>query len=309
MSNLWRATTPDTVSISDNFGQREFIAAIQHLKPGKTPGPDSICSDLILHAGAALKSWLRDFLSFYLRRLKIPKICRRALVVAIPKPTKHVGYPKSYRLISLLCVIYKILEKLIYARVEPLIDPLLPKEQKGFRRGKSTVDQVVLLTQNIEDSFEAKKKAGAVFVNLTASYDTVWHHGHTCKLLRLLPDKHMVKMIMELVRNQSFTLTTGDSKQSRLRRLKNGVPQGSVLAPLLFNIYTYDLPSMIFRKFSYADDLALLHFSGNSKFLEETLSQDMSTLSAYFQTWRLKLSQTKTVTAASHLNNRKPNVS
>ena len=224
-------------------------------------------------------------------------------MVAIPKPGKPVGDPKSYQPISLLCVPCKILERLIYARVEPLIDPLLPKDQAGFRRGKSTVDQVVLLTQNIEDSFEAKKKAGAVFIDLTAAYDTVWHRGLTCKLLRLLPDKHMVKMIMELVRNRSFTLTTGDSKPSRLRRLKNGVPQGSVLAPLLFNIYTYDLPSMISRKFAYADDLALLHSSGNWKDLE-TLSQDMSTLSAYLQTWRLKLSHTKTVTAAFHLNNR-----
>ena len=114
----------------------------------------------------------------------------------------------------------------------------------------------------------------------------------------------MVKMIMELVRNRSFTLTTGDSKQSRLRRLKNGVPQGSVLAPFLFNIYTYDLSSMISRKFAYADDLALLHSSGNWKDLEGTLSQYMSTLSAYLQTWRLKLSQTKTMTAAFYLNNR-----
>ena len=114
----------------------------------------------------------------------------------------------------------------------------------------------------------------------------------------------MVKMIMELVRNQSFTLTSGDSKQSRLRRLKNGVPQGSVLAPLLFNIYTYDLPSMISRKFAYADDLASLHSSGNWKDLEGTLGQDMSILSAYLQTWRLKLSHTKTMTAAFHLNNR-----
>ena len=198
----------------------------------------------------------------------------------------------------------KIIERLIYARVEPLIDSLLLKEQAGFRRGKSTVDQVVLLTQNTEDSFEAKKKAGAVFIDLTAAYDTVWHRGLTCKQLRLLPYKHMVGMIMELVRNRSFTLMTGDSKQSKLRRLKNGVPQGSVLAPLLFNIYMYDLPSMISRKFAYADDLALLHSSGNWKDLEGTLSQDISTLSAYLQTWRLKLSHTKTVTAAFHLNNR-----
>ena len=114
----------------------------------------------------------------------------------------------------------------------------------------------------------------------------------------------MVKTIMELVRNRSFTLITGDSKQSRLRSLKNGVSQGSVLAPLLFNIYTYDLPSMNSRKFAYADDLALLHSSGNWKDLEGILSQDMSTLLLYFQTWRLKLSHTKTMMAAFYLNNR-----
>ena len=61
---------------------------------------------------------------------------------------------------------------------------------------------------------------------------------------------------------------------------------------------------MIFRKFAYADDLALLHSSGNWKDLERTLSQDVSTLSAYLQTWRLKLSHTKTVTAVFYLNNR-----
>ena len=73
-------------------------------------------------AGAALKSWLRDFLSSCLRRLKIPKIWRRALVVAIPKPMKPVGDPKSYRPISLLCVPYKILERLIYARVASILN-------------------------------------------------------------------------------------------------------------------------------------------------------------------------------------------
>ena len=77
----------------------------------------------------------------------------------------------------MLCVPYKILERLIYARVEPLIDPLLPREQAGFRRGRSTVYQVTLLTQSIENAFEAKKKAGAVFIDLTAAYNTVWHRG------------------------------------------------------------------------------------------------------------------------------------
>ena len=143
-----------------------------------------------------------------------------------------------------------------------------------------------------------------MFLDLTAVYDTVWHRGLTCKLLRLLSDKHMVRMIMELVRNRRFTLTTGDSKRSRLRRLKNGVQHGSVLAPLFFNIYVYDLPSTVSRRYAYSDDLPLLYFSNDWKDLEGVLSQDTTTISTYLQTWRLQLSHTKTVTTTFHLNNR-----
>ena len=91
-----------------------------------------------------------------------------------------------------------------------------------------------------------------------------------CKAAEVLLDKHMVKMIMEVVQNQSFIFTTSDSKQSKLHHVKNGAPQESVLAPLLFNIYRYHLPSMISKKFAYADDLALLHSSENWKDLEGT---------------------------------------
>ena len=110
----------------------------------------------------------------------------------------------------------------------------------------------------------------------------------------------MVKMIMELVRNRSFTLTTGDSKQSRLSRLKNGVPQGSVLAPSYLTSM-YDLHSMISRKFAYADDLALLHSSGNWKDLEGTIKP------RHVYTFSISqdlVSHTKTVAVAFHLNNR-----
>ena len=60
------------------------------------------------------------------------------------------------------------------------------------------MDQTVLLTQNIKNSFEAWKKAGTVFDDLTAADDTLWHHTLTCKLLKLLSDKHVVQMILEL---------------------------------------------------------------------------------------------------------------
>jgi len=99
---------------------------------------------------------------------------------------------------------------------------------------------------------------------------------------------HMVHMIMEMVSNCSFTLTTGNGQRSRLRCLKNGVPQGSVLAPLLFNIYISDLPATISRKYAYADDLTITHADGDWLAVEGALSKDMVPLGQYLQTWKLK---------------------
>jgi len=88
----------------------------------------------------------------------------------------------------------------------------------GFRHRKSEIDQVTLLTQDIQDSFSAKKKAGAVFVYLTAAYNNVRHRGLSCKLLRLLHDRHMVHMTMETVGNRSFA-TPDASPIGRHRRV------------------------------------------------------------------------------------------
>ena len=192
----------------------------RRLNPGKSPGLDSIFTEFILHVAPALKSWFCDFLISCMRQLKIPIIWRRAPIVLIPMLEKSLGDSKSYRPVSLLSIPVKTLEGLTYVRVELLIDILLPHEEAGFRHERSSIDQVTLLNQDTEDSFSAMK-TGAVFVDLTGAYDNVWHRGLTCKLLRLLRDRHMVYLILEMVGNRSFTLTTGNGKQSRLRRLKN----------------------------------------------------------------------------------------
>ena len=185
----------------------------------------------------------------------------------------------------------------------PSLIPQLPQEQAGFRKGRSTVYWVTLLTQDIEDCFEAKKTAGAVLVDLTAAYDTMWWFM-TLKLLRMLPDRHVVHFNCGGNLNPQLVLKTSDGQQSRLRRLKNGVPLGSVLAPLLFNIYIHDLPDTTSKKYGYADDLAILTAHREWKKIESTLSQDMSTLALYLRQWRLKLSEVKTVSTDFHLNNK-----
>ena len=98
LSDLWKIPTPEGHSISEPFRPEEFAAALRCLKPGKSPGLDSIFQEFILHAGSALKSWFCDFLNSCIRQLKIPKIWRRALVIAIPKPEKALGTQRAIAL-------------------------------------------------------------------------------------------------------------------------------------------------------------------------------------------------------------------
>ncbi|KAJ4934407.1 hypothetical protein JOQ06_007202 [Pogonophryne albipinna] len=291
-------------AIYAEFTAEELSEAMSKLKPGKSPGRDNIHPEFVIHQSTTTTGWLCAFYTSCYQRLKLPKTWRRTSVIALPKPNKSAEDPKSYRPISLLCVPFKILERMIHSCIEPVVDSQLPLEQAGFRRGRSTADQVTLLCQDIEDSFQDNEKAGVVYLDLTAAYDTVWLRGLHLKLLRTIPDRHMVKFIKETLSNRSFILQTSSGQCSRLRRLKNGVPQGSVLSPMLFNVYIHDLPDTASRKYGYADDLAIMLSRPMWKAMEEGLNEDMGTLVAYLRRWRQQLSVGKTVAAAYHLSTR-----
>ena len=124
-------TTPFTTS--------ELTATIKLLKGEKSQGPDNIPSEFMMHCGIKCLEWVRKFHSFCLEPTVIPKVWRRATVMAIQKSNKSADDSKSYIPTSLLCVPYKIFEKLILARINPVIEPQLPTEQAGFRQGCSKV--------------------------------------------------------------------------------------------------------------------------------------------------------------------------
>ena len=183
-----------------------------------------------------------------------------------------------------------------------MLDPHIPMEQAGYRQGRSTTEQTLALTSYIETGFELKKKTGVVFIDLSAAYDTVWRDGLMLKMAKKIKCKKMLKLIAAMTGTRQFRVHMG-ADVSKTMKLKNGVPQGSVLAPTLFNAYIADLPNTKAHKFGYADDWALAYQCERWGHLEEALGDDGNKIKEHFDRWYLKMNMTKTVATVFHLDN------
>jgi len=131
--------------------------------------------------------WLSKFFSRIIATHSIPKIWRKAKVIAVEKPEKHPRLAANYHPISLLSVCYKLLEHLALQRISPTVESLLSEDQADVRKSRSTCDQVAALTTFIENRFQQNLKTGAVFLELTAAYDTVWQNGLLYRLSKSMP--------------------------------------------------------------------------------------------------------------------------
>ena len=247
--------------------------------------------------------WIATLATNIVNSNNIPKSWRVSKVIAILKPNKEPTDPKNYRPISLLSSTYKLFERMILARLQPIIEASLPIEQAGFRKNRNCCDQTLALATHIENGFQRQEKSGAVFLDLSSAYDTVWKRGLILKLAKILKCRTTVRLIDNILSNRKFRVSLS-GKESHYKLLQNGLPQGSVLSPLLFNAYIADITETSSRKFMYADDVALVAQARSFVELERTLNEDLEKMQKYFQKWHLTLNPSKSVTRTFHLNNR-----
>jgi len=170
------------------------------------PGPEAL-------------TWLFKFFSRIMATHSIPKIWRKAKVIAVEKPGKDPSLAVIYHPISLLSVCYKLLERLALQRISRTVEGLLSPDQAGLRKGQSTCDQVAALTTFIENGFQQNLKTGAVFLDLIAAYDTVWHTGLLYKLSKSMP-YWFTQLVGLLLRDRRFRVHMGnDTSAWRSQRI------------------------------------------------------------------------------------------
>ena len=134
VNDLCRASSANA-NLSGEFTKDEMKPALKHLKPNKAARINKIRPEFILHQGGKATEWLRSFCSLCFLTSKLPKIWQWAKVITLPKPNKPLEDPKGYHPIALLCIPYKILEYLLHAHLEPVIDPNYRKSKQASTVG------------------------------------------------------------------------------------------------------------------------------------------------------------------------------
>lgn len=215
------------------------------------------------------------------------------MILKLGKPGEDV---KSYRPISLLPIISKVLEILILKRLMPIIESkdLIPNHQFGFRRQHSTIEQVHRLVEKIQTAFDRKEYCSAVFLDISQAFDKVWHQGLLYKAKRVLP-LNLYLLIRSYLSQRLFYVNC-ENEISSLHSIEAGVPQGSVLGPILYLLFTHDLPTTDgVLTGTFADDTAILTTAKDPVEASAKLQTSLDQISNWLKQWRLKANEAKSV--------------
>lgn len=274
----------------------EVNSAIKGLKPKKSPGNDEITATMIRNLPISAVRCILYIFNSMLRIGHFPTLWKLSDIVMIPKPGKDVTQVTSYRPISLLPILSKLFEKLLLKRLITHTDDnvIIPNHQFGFRKQHSTIEQVHRLTNQIRGTFENKQYCSALFIDISQAFDKVWHDGLLYKITQFLP-ANVHKLLKSYLSDRYFQIRSKKITSSR-KKILAGVPQGSILGPFLYLLFTADMPTSILTHTStFADDTAFLSTHANPVVASERLQSHINDLEKWLHQWKIKVNASKCV--------------
>ena len=277
----------------------EVNNALREVKNGKAAGPDGIHPGFLKNLGPKSKDRLLEIFNKAWKEGNLPQDWRTAIICPLLKDGKPPEKIESYRPVALTSCVGKVLEKIIGTRLSYWMERkgLMNRFQAGFRKWHSTEDQIIRIVQNCFDGLQ-KKPGQFTLVTLfdfSKAYDKVWRAGLINKLWKKSVPGRFIQFMEGWLVNRTARVRFGNS-MSKVKCMKQGVPQGSCLSPLLFTIFADDIDERLDRKVQrsmYADDVAIW-ITGTDKAKEQERMQGaVNVIHEWAEKWKMTLNPTK----------------
>lgn len=271
--------------------------AVCSMDPNKASGPDLISPRLIREGIDALSVPLCNYYNRLLLNSSFPTAWKRANVTPIYKKADP-SQPSNYRPVSLLSCLGKLMERCIHKHLYNYVisNNLITSFQSGFIKGDSTVNQLAFFYNDICKALDDGKEVRAVFCDISKAFDRVWHKGLIYKLSSIGIKGKLLHWFSNYLSNRKQRVVIANSTSS-WKNINAGVPQGSILGPLLFLIFINDIINNINSNIRlFADDTSLYIIVDSPQISANILNSDLDKIHAWSKKWLVTFNPAKTET-------------
>jgi hypothetical protein len=270
--------------------ENEIVDVIQILDPNKETGPDKISHKMLKISPDKIAKPLLIIFNKPSQQSKYPSNWKSAIF-----KKGDTSLPSNYRPISLISCVGKLIERIIYKHVYNHLvnNNLIYKYQSGFLPKHSTVHQLLELYNSILNSLEKKEFSCFVFCDFSKAFDKVWHKGLIHKMNSYGIQGKLIKWFENYLFKRRQKVINKNSWSS-FEPVSAGVPQGSVLGPLMFLIYINDIgEKLISLSRLFADDTSLGYSSQSVDQIKTVINHDLLELNAWSSKWLMSFNPEK----------------
>ena len=302
LSKLCRATCAEEFhsSFCSPFSLTEFLSAAANLSSSTATGPDKVAYSMLKHLPRSGMDFLLHIFNLSWTLHSLPSTWKTSSIIPIYKMGKPLDSPASFQSISLTTCVSKLFERIILSRLLFFLESnfILSPRQAGFRPGRSTLDQILFLSQMISDGFNKPRPSSRTIlstIDFSKAFDSVWHPALFHKLISTGLPPCFARWTQPFLSDRRACVVYQNHK-SRSFRVRRGVPQGSVLGPVLFSLFINDLPASRPCSIScslYADDLVIWSSSSSVPTAVEVTQGALFRLKRWSEHWCLPLNPSK----------------
>ena len=272
---------------------------LKDLVSDKASGPDNITNRMLKMSSNTMAPILTKLFNKIIDSGQFPEIWKSGIVTVLYKQDKKEN-PNNYRPITLLNTISKLFEKIIHNSIlnHLLENNFIYKNQSGFLPGHSTSDQLLSIVSFLQDNLNARRDVRAVFLDITAAFDCIPHNLLLHKIKSYGVRGNILDIVRSYLYNRKIRVRVNGvlSEPSPDNYINSGVPQGSILGPLLFLMYINDLPDDLVSKiFLYADDTSIFQpiDPGKPNKSIKIIQDDLHKIESWAKKWALNFKPSK----------------